>query len=133
MLTEKQLTAACLALIGGRGRLSSMEGKLRGEIRRGGDPLGDAFSSLRSAAVRRAAGAIYTPAPIVHSMMSWLAAQGQPARIVDPGAGSGRFIMAAGQAFPDAHLVAVETDPLAALTLRANLSCRVGWSARRSL
>jgi hypothetical protein len=132
MLTEKQLAAACLALIDRGAGLSSMHRTLLKEIQRGGDPLGEAFSSLRSAAVQRAAGAIYTPAPIVHSMMSWLAAQGQPARIVDPGAGSGRFIMAAGQAFPDAHLVAVETDPLAALTLRANLSCR-GWLDRTTI
>jgi hypothetical protein len=132
MLTEKQLAAACLALIDRGAGLSSMQRTLLKEIQRGGDPLGEAFSSLRSATVQRAAGAIYTPAPIVHSMMSWLAAQGQPARIVDPGAGSGRFIMAAGQAFPDAHLVAVETDPLAALTLRANLSCR-GWLDRTTI
>src|SRR3984893_10928701 len=132
MLTEKQLAAPCLALIGGRARLSSVERKVRKAIERGEDPLGEAFSSLRSAAVRRAAGAIYTPAPIVHSMMSWLAAQGRPARIVDPGAGSGRFIMAAAEAFPDAQLVAVETDPLAALTLRANLTCR-GWMDRTTI
>jgi hypothetical protein len=151
MLTEKELAAICLSLIG-EGGLSSTERELarsianaarkrsqtpqtkrvREEIQSGGDPLGEAFSSLRSAAVRRAAGAIYTPAPIVHSMMRWLAAQGQPARIVEPGAGSGRFIMAAGQTFPDAHLVAVETDPLAALTLRANLSC-CGWMNRTTI
>ena len=33
---------------------------------------------------------------------------------------AGRFLLAAGQAFPDAGLVAVEIDPLAALLLRAN-------------
>jgi hypothetical protein len=131
MLTEKELAAACLALIDGAG-LSSIQKRIRREIQKGGDPLGEAFSSLRSAAERRTTGAIYTPTPIVHSMMSWLAAQGQPARIVDPGAGSGRFILAAAQAFPDAHLVAVETDPLAALTLRANLSCR-GWMDRTTI
>ncbi|MDB6103014.1 MAG: XamI methyltransferase [Gammaproteobacteria bacterium] len=131
MLTEKELASACWALIDG-GRLSSMHRKIRKEIQKGGDPLGEAFCALRSADARRAAGAIYTPAPIVQSMMSWLAAQGQPARIVDPGAGSGRFIMAAGRTFPDAHLVAVETDPLAALTLRANLSCR-GWMDRTTI
>lgn len=147
--TEKHLAAACLSLIDGTAGLSSMEKKLaravssaglkkppietvRKEIQKGGDPLGEAFSALRSADARRAAGAIYTPAPIVQSMMSWLAAQGQPARIVDPGAGSGRFIMAAGRTFPAAHLVAVETDPLAALTLRANLSCH-GWMDRTTI
>jgi hypothetical protein len=132
ILTESELAAACLDLIDGAGPVKPHTEKFRVEIQGGGDPLGEVFSSLRSAAVRRAAGAIYTPAAIVHSMMSWLAAQGRPARIVDPGAGSGRFIMAAGQVFPDAHLVAVETDPLAALTLRANLSCR-GWMDRTTI
>lgn len=65
-------------------------------------------------------------------MTAWLSAQGTPVRIVDPGAGSGRFILAAGEAFPDAHLVAVEMDPLAALMLRANLSVR-GWTDRATV
>lgn len=144
--TEQDLVALCVALIGGQGALSVAERKLiktvptvelksrdldviRKAILRGKDPLGEAFSSLRSATERRASGAVYTPAPIVRSMMTWLAAQGVPARIVDPGAGSGRFILAAGEAFPDAQLIAVEMDPLAALMLRANLNAR-GWSGR---
>ena len=53
-------------------------------------------------------------------MIAWAADEGIPARIVDPGAGSGRFLLAAGKVFRDAELVAVETDPLAALMLRAN-------------
>lgn len=147
--TEQELVALCLALIEGQGGLSVGERKLakeasasalkprdietiRKEISRGCDPLGEAFSSIRSAADRRAAGAVYTPVPIVRSMMTWLATQGVPARIVDPGAGSGRFILAAGEAFPKAQLVAVEMDPLAALMLRANLSTR-GWTDRASV
>ena len=58
------------------------------------------------------------------ALLAWLATQGVPTRIVDPGAGSGRFVLAAGQAFPKARLVAVEMDPLAALMLRANLTVR---------
>ncbi|MCX5507937.1 Eco57I restriction-modification methylase domain-containing protein [Pseudomonas sp. BJa3] len=144
--TELELVALCLALIEEQGRMSVAERKLvktaptlafnsrdieatRKAILRGRDPLGEAFSSIRSATDRRAAGAVYTPAPIVRSMMTWLSSQGTPARIVDPGAGSGRFIMAAGDAFPNAQLVAVEMDPLAALMLRANLSAR-GWTDR---
>lgn len=105
---------------------------IRHKISSGHDPLGDAFASIRSPLQRRAAGAVYTPAPIVRSMMAWLASQGTPARVVDPGAGSGRFILAAAETFPDAHLVAVEMDPLAALMLRANLSVR-GWADRASV
>ncbi len=147
--SEQTLVALCLALIGEQQTLSTAERKLaktargfspapqnieatRKAIARGADPLGEAFSSIRPANARRAAGAVYTPAPIVRSMMSWLARQGQPTRIVDAGAGSGRFILAAGEAFPDAKLIAVEMDPLAALMLRANFSAR-GWSDRVNL
>ena len=105
---------------------------LRRRIARGADPLGDAFSSIRSAGTRRATGAVYTPRPVVGSMIAWLAGQGRPDRIVDPGAGSGRFLLAAGAAFPTARLVAVELDPLAALMLRANLSAR-GWTRRSTV
>lgn len=146
--TEQALAATCLALMDQPSRLSNGEAALaaqaswglfppdldalRAAILQGEDPLGDAFSALRSAAHRRAAGAVYTPQQIVHSMVAWLAAQGAPARIVDPGAGSGRFILAAGAAFADAALVAVENDPLAALMLRANLGVR-GWTDRASI
>ncbi|MDP3275669.1 MAG: N-6 DNA methylase [Deltaproteobacteria bacterium] len=149
MQTEQELVTLCLALIEGQGSLSAAEKKLvkpapfsvlkpreidttRKAIAGGADPLGDAFSSIRSPTERRAAGAVYTPASIVRSMMTWLGAQGTPARVVDPGAGSGRFILSAGEAFPDAQLVAVEMDPLAALMLRANLAAR-GWTDRATV
>ncbi len=149
MQTENDLIAASAALIGGSAGLSATERRLvktapasalnardvdsiRKAIIGGADPLGEFFSVIRSADQRRVVGAIYTPLTIVRSMMTWLAAQGAPTRIVDPGAGSGRFVLAAGEAFPDAQLVAVEIDPLAALTLRANLSAR-GWANRAAV
>jgi len=149
MRTEQDLIALCLALIDGTASLSASERKLakvpptspinpqevdavRKAILLGADPLGEAFASIRSTQVRRAAGAVYTPYPIVRSMMTWLAGQGTPSRIIDPGAGSGRFILAAGAAFPDAQLVAIEMDPLAALMLRANLSV-CGWTGRATV
>ena len=94
--------------------------QLREAIGRGSDPLGSAFCRLRSPEVRRRQGAVYTPRPIIDAMIAWAAGEKPPARIVDPGAGSGRFLLAAGKVFPDAELVGVETDPLAALMLRAN-------------
>lgn len=147
--TENDLIAVAAALIGPSAALSPGEKALRKKVSRrviepafldtirddilaGNDPLGNAFAAIRSAFERRAAGAVYTPAPIVRSMMTWLASQGTPTRIVDPGAGSGRFILAAGEAFPDAQLVAVEMDPLAALMLRANLSAH-GWTDRATV
>jgi predicted RNA methylase len=149
MRTEQQLIALCVALLNRQSSLTEAErrlastaeesaiadqdaGAIREAIAKGADPLGEIFSSVRPASERRAVGAVYTPMGIVQSMMTWLAAQGSPARIVDPGAGSGRFILAAGEAFPDAQLVAVETDPLAALMLRANLSTR-GWTDRTTV
>lgn len=148
MRTEQELAAVCLGIIGRDESLSDEECRLRAQatavpqaeqvetirtaISRGADPLGEAFSFIRSAASRRTHGAVYTPAPIVRSMMSWLAGQGTPHRVVDPGAGSGRFIMAAGAAFPHAHLIAVEMDPLAALMLRASLNAR-GWTSRATV
>lgn len=102
---------------------------IRRRIVDGADPLGEAFCSLRSPEHRRPRGATYTPAPIVDSMLKWAARQGAPARIVDPGVGSGRFIVGAGRAFPAAHLAGVEIDPLAAMTARAALAT-LGLSTR---
>lgn len=95
---------------------------MRGLIAAGGDPLGEAFCALRSPVVRRASGAVYTPPAIVASMIAWAQSEGEPVRVVDPGAGSGRFLIAAGRRFPRATLTGVESDPLAALILRANLA-----------
>jgi len=88
----------------------------------GEDPLGDAFCEVRSAKARRQQGAVYTPAPIVRAMVEWAESVGDPNCVVDPGAGSGRFLLHSGWRFPKAQLVAVETDPLAALMARANLA-----------
>lgn len=101
-------------------------------IANGDDPLGDAFCRLRPSRIRRNQGAVYTPAPIVESMITWAASEGTPQRVVDPGAGSGRFLFAAGRAFPRAELVAVESDPLAALVLRANAAA-LGMADRLTL
>jgi adenine-specific DNA-methyltransferase len=95
---------------------------LRDLISAGFDPLGEAFCTLRSPEDRRADGATYTPGPIVRAMMDWAAAQKNPERIVDPGTGSGRFLMQAAKAFPAATLIGIDTDPLAALLARANLA-----------
>lgn len=91
----------------------------------GQDPLGDAFLALRSPETRRSLGAVYTPAAIVRAMLAWASEQPTPpARIVDPGAGSGRFLLAAAPLFPKAQLVAVEIDPLASLLLRVSAHVR---------
>lgn len=104
-------------------------GKLRELILNGYDPLGEAFCTLRSAEARRENGSTYTPGPIIQTMVNWATAYQRPARIVDPGTGSGRFLMSAGEAFPDAELIGVDIDPLAALLARANLAV-TGLAAR---
>ena len=124
--TERELTdvAAALAdtarpLASGPAERGALDA-IRARIRAGGDPLGEFFCRIRSPQERRSQGATYTPPAIVDNMIAWTAHHRSPARVVDPGAGSGRFILAAGRKFPEAALVAVETDPLAILILRAN-------------
>jgi len=98
-------------------------------IRSGADPLGTAFCHLRSPRERRHSGATYTPPAIVDAMVAWAEQNGEPVRVVDPGAGSGRFLMRAARAFPRARLVGIERDPLAAAIARANAAA-AGFAAR---
>jgi adenine-specific DNA-methyltransferase len=91
-------------------------GNLAKEIQEGADPLGTAFIRLRSPENRRIFGATFTPKPIVTAMLQWTKTTGiEPARIVEPGSGSGRFLMMAARLFARAQLVGVELDPLAAM------------------
>lgn len=145
---ERQLAALAAALIADKKQLTAAERELiaraptvsvrvlaevRGQIFAGADPLGDEFCEVRSAVKRRELGAVYTPAAIVKAMLAWADAEHvTPARVVDPGAGSGRYIIAAARKFPKAQLVAVDIDPLAALILRANASV-LGFAKRLSL
>ena len=61
----------------------------RAEIRRGGDPLGEAFCALRGPARRRPLGQTFTPPTIIESMIAWAAGTGTPA---GPGRGPGHRI-----------------------------------------
>ena len=136
---EQDLAAAAWAVVrrGALAELSEPEAALVGQlgsvrhgadpdelvdsIRAGGDPLGEALMWLRPPDRRRSLGATYTPAEIVSAMVGWAAGR-MPDRVVDPGTGSARFLTAAGRALPEASLVGVEIDPLAALLARANLT-----------
>ncbi len=96
---------------------------LAAELRAGADPLGEAWTRLRPARERRRCGQTLTPPALVTAMVGWgRALDPPPARIVDVGAGTGRFAIAAAQAMPDAEIVAVENDPAIAVLLRANLA-----------
>ena len=91
-------------------------------VRDGEDPLGSMLMRIRSADQRRVTGAIYTPQPLAESMIGWAARHSNIIRVIDPGCGSGRFMLAAGKVLQEAALVGVEADPLAALLARANLT-----------
>lgn len=124
---ERQLAAIAARLIAGKGTKASVAtpaqlDELRDAIIDGHDPLGVDFIRLRAPEVRRAQGAIYTPRAIVETMTDWAADEpgSHPARVVDPGSGSGRFLIAAARAFPKAQLIAAEIDPLAVALLKAN-------------
>jgi adenine-specific DNA-methyltransferase len=105
----------------------------RDRIRAGEDPLGDAFCALRSPASRRVLGQTFTPPPVIESMIAWAAGTGvRPARVVDPGCGSARMLLAAGRRWPQAALVGVEIDPAAAIIGRASLAA-AGFAGRSAV
>lgn len=121
---------ALAAVLQGGGRAD-----IRAAIRAGADPLGAAFARLRAPEDRRKLGAVYTPAHIIRAMLDGAlrrAGKARMARVVDPGAGSGRFLLAAARRFPEAALIGVEIDPLAATLLRANLAA-AGLAARAAV
>ena len=74
--------------------------QVRDRILAGEDPLGEAFCRLRGPAQRRPSGQTFTPRPVVQSMVGWAARTITPARVVDPGTGSARFLIAAGRRWP---------------------------------
>lgn len=89
----------------------------------GQDVLGEIYGRIVPAERRRAQGATFTPPQVVRAMVAWAKRQGVTfERIIDPGAGSGRFVLAAAQAFPDAHIIAIEKDPHIVSLLRTNIA-----------
>lgn len=96
--------------------------RFRERILSGEHPLGSWFCSLSSAAERKPLGATYTPQTIVKSMVGWAKRNVAPARAVDPGCGSGRFLVDAASQFPKAEMVGIEIDPAAALLARATMA-----------
>lgn len=55
-------------------------------------------------------------------MAQWAIASGTPQRVVDPGAGSARYLLTVGKRLRCAELIGIELDPLPALLARANLA-----------
>ena len=93
------------------------------EVRDGADPLGSAFCIINRSNERRDQGQTFTPDHVVSGMFTWAKRQREPiVRLIDPGAGTGRYTMAGLRVFPKTTAVAVEIDPVVALLLRANLA-----------
>ncbi|MCM3555593.1 methyltransferase [Janibacter melonis] len=137
--TVEELVGATRLLLGDRDEQTAAEQRMPGyefstsvggelrrslsrAIRAGEDPLGDAFCAIQSPDERRPLGQTYTPAAVIRAMSGWATDHGKPARVVDPGAGSGRYVLAAARKFPTAKVVAADIDPLAVLMLRANVA-----------
>lgn len=94
--------------------------KIRQQIRKGGDPLGDAYAEMFSPETRRNTGTTFTPAIIVRQMLD-LAERlvPLPGLVVDCGSGSGRFSVEALRRYPATRVIACEINPLLALITRA--------------
>lgn len=101
-------------------------------VNSGSDPLGDCFCNLFSTEERRPLGAVYTPPAIVAAMSAWANEHAKPVRVVDPGVGSGRFLLAAGRTFEVAQLVGVELDPRVAILARGQLAT-AGFAGRSQI
>ena len=85
------------------------------------DALGEAYSQANAPEDRRVHGITLTPAWLVDRMLDLAASRGAFDTIVDCGAGTGRFAIAAALRFPRAKVVAVETHPEMAALLRQRL------------
>jgi len=111
---------------------ASETARIRSSIRNGHDSLGEIFSQLYSAEQRRPMGAVYTPKNIVTAMLKWGKRRLIPDRVVDAGAGSGRFLVAAGRMFKNAQLVGIEFDPVSSILARGHISA-AGFADRAQI
>ncbi len=85
------------------------------------DALGIAYSLANTPQERRQHGITLTPAWLVDCMLDLAASRGSFDTVVDCGAGTGRFAIAATLRFPNAKVIAVEAHPEMASMLRQRL------------
>src|SRR5262249_27905119 len=129
--SEAEQRLADDAVYPGEGEIS----QVRSQILAGEDPLGEAFCRLRGPAQRRPSGQTFTPGPVVQGMVDWAARTLDPARVVDPGTGSARFLGAAGRRRPGIAPLGGETAPpaaVAAMIGRATLAA-AGMAGRANV
>lgn len=86
----------------------------------GGDPLGDFFVESVSAGDRRVHGATFTPPWLIDLQLDQIAAKCTPLRVIDAGAGTGRYAVRAAQRWPQAEIIAIESDPVLADAIHIN-------------
>jgi hypothetical protein len=114
----------------GRGNRHPNPDEVAPQIRNGHDPLGQHFVESVSSKDRREQGATFTPPWLVNLMLDRIARKAVPSRVIDAGAGSGRYAVAAARRWPSAEIIAVEKDPALADAARthaavANVKVRV--------
>jgi adenine-specific DNA-methyltransferase len=120
-LDVEGLVRLAKTLCQGHGVESDLEHWLREELLEGHDHLGNVFCLARTAEERRPFGQTFTPPDLVAHMLHWAVGQSVSySRIVDPGAGTGRYVLKALRRFPNACGVAIEQDPQVAALLEAN-------------
>ena len=90
------------------------------QILSGDDPLGDYFVEAVSSADRRAFGATLTPNWVIDLQLAEIANRCKPVRVIDAGAGTGRYALRAARQWPRATVIAVEKDPALADAIRIN-------------
>lgn len=78
----------------------------------GGDPLAVLYDASISSANRRRLGTVFTPEPVVAHMLQLVSKRldRPPACVIDPGAGSGAFTIAAARRWPTARVLAVDVN-----------------------
>jgi SAM-dependent methyltransferase len=86
-----------------------------------GDWCDELVLASTSNAHRRRIGQFLTPFPIVRRMARWVADHA-PDRVVDAGCASGRFAGEVARLLPEATVLAIDSDPLAALLCRARMA-----------
>ncbi|HKP90628.1 MAG TPA: hypothetical protein VJT75_11735 [Thermoleophilaceae bacterium] len=88
------------------------------------DPLAVLYDASISPSNRRRLGTVFTPEPIVEHMLDLvdLKLNGPPACVIDPGAGSGAFTIAAARRWPRARVIAVDVNVVTLGLLAARIT-----------
>ncbi|MDO8188321.1 hypothetical protein Q5424_10210 [Conexibacter sp. JD483] len=102
-------------------------------LRRGEDPLAEAYNACISAANRRQLGTVFTPSEVVDHMLDLVVDNlygRQPACVIDPGAGVGAFTVAAARRWHNARVIAVDINPVTLGLLAARIAYERSQDAR---